>query len=112
MRMDRQLLKGATDTALLALIAAGPAHGYELARRLKARSEGVLVLGEGTLYPLLYKLEDKGLIAGKWELAENQRRRRVYRITPKGRRQLTQRTKQWNTLVHGMQHLLGGTAYG
>ena len=67
MRFQRELLKGTTETLILAALQEAPTHGYELAERLRRRSEGVFELGEGTLYPLLYKLEAKGWIAGKWE---------------------------------------------
>ena len=76
MRFDRELLKGTTETLLLAVLAAQPCHGYQLVERLKRRSEGIFELGEGTLYPLLYKLEAKRWIEGKWEAGSGQRRRR------------------------------------
>ncbi len=69
MRFQRELLKGTTETLVLAVLRNAPAHGYELVGRLRQRSEGIFELGEGTLYPLLYKLEDTGLISGKWEAA-------------------------------------------
>ncbi len=106
MRFDRELLKGTTETSILAVLAETPCHGYELVERLGRRSEGVFELGEGTVYPLLYKLEAKDWIEGKWD-AGSGRRRRVYRITPRGRRQLAQRRKQWNELVRGMTLVLG-----
>jgi transcriptional regulator len=112
MRFDRELLKGTTETVLLAVLSEQPLHGYELARRLRARTDGVFELGEGTLYPLLYKLEDKGLIKGKWESGDGQRRRRVYRITARGRRNLAARTEQWQALARGMALALQGVAYG
>jgi PadR family transcriptional regulator PadR len=111
MRFQRDLLKGTTETLVLALLREAPSHGYELVERLRQRSEGVFELGEGTLYPLLYKLEDKGLIAGKWEAGSGERRKRVYRITPGGREQLTQRSQEWKSLVHGMSLVLGVPAH-
>ena len=66
---------------------------------------------EGTLYPLLYRMEAKGWIKGEWETAEGHRRRRVYRITARGRRQLARRAKQWAGLAHGMALILGGPAH-
>ena len=108
MRFDKELLKGTTETLVLTILAEAPSHGYELLERLRRRSEGVFELGEGTLYPLLYKLEAKGWVAGRWETSSGQRRRRVYRITPRGKRQLAQRTEQWQALAHGMALVLGG----
>jgi DNA-binding PadR family transcriptional regulator len=109
MRFDRELLKGTTETSILAVLAETPCHGYELVERLRCRSEGVFELGEGTVYPLLYKLEARDWIEGKWDAGSGRRRRRVYRITPRGRRQLAQRTKQWSELVRGMTLVLGAT---
>ncbi len=111
MRFQRELLKGTTQTLILAVLRDAPSHGYGLVERLRQRSEGIFELGEGTLYPLLYKLEDKGLISGKWEAGSGGRRKRVYRITPRGRKQLTQRSEEWKSLVHGMSLVLGVPTY-
>ena len=111
MKFQRELLKGATETLILAVLRDAPSHGYELVERLRQCSEGIFELGEGTLYPLLYKLEDKGLISGKWEEGSGERRKRVYRITPHGKKQLTQRSEEWNSLVHGMSLILGAPTY-
>ena len=111
MRFDRELLKGTTQTLVLAVLAQTPCHGYQLVERLKRRSEGIFELGEGTLYPLLYRLEAKGWIRGKWEAGSGQRRRRVYRITAGGRRQLAQRAEQWQALICGMALVLEGPTH-
>ena len=111
MRFNRELLKGTTETLVLMILAQTPCHGYQLVTRLRRRSEGIFELGEGTLYPLLYKLEAKGLIEGTWEAGNGGRRRRVYRITSSGKRQLADRTEQWEELVRGMALVLGGVAH-
>ena len=111
MRFQRELLKGTTETLILAVLRNAPSHGYELVERLRQRSEGIFELGEGTLYPLLYRLEDKGLISGKWETGSGERQKRVYRITPRGKKQLTQRSEEWKSLVHGMSLILGVPAH-
>ena len=111
MRFDRELLKGTTETFILAVIAETPCHGYQLVQQLQRRSEGILQLGEGTLYPRLYRLEEKGWIVGRWDTGSTGRRRRVYRITSRGRGQLAQRTKQWAQLARGMALVLGETAH-
>ena len=108
MKIDRELLKGTAATLVLALLADAPTHGYELVRRIRRRTDGICALGEGTLYPLLYNLEDKGWIRGDWEAGVGKRRRRVYRLTPAGRTQLVRRTEQWRALVAGMDLALGG----
>ncbi|UCD29730.1 MAG: helix-turn-helix transcriptional regulator, partial [Planctomycetota bacterium] len=102
MKFDKELLKGATETLVLAALAEKPSHGYELVERLRSRSEGIFKFGEGTLYPLLYKLEARKLIQGDWQAGSGQRKRRVYRLTPRGRKQLAGRTEQWQELVRGM----------
>ena len=111
MRFQRDLLKGTTETLILAALQDAPSHGYELVERLRQRSEGIFELGEGTLYPLLYRLEDKGLISGKWEAGNGERRKRIYRITPRGKKQLSQRSEEWNSLVQGMTLILGVPAH-
>ena len=107
MKIDRELLKGTSATLVLALLAESPAHGYELAQRIKTRTEGILTLGEGTLYPLLYNLEEKGWIGSTWRSGTGQRRRRVYSVTSTGRKQLAKRTAQWRSLVTCMDLALG-----
>ncbi len=111
MRFDRELLKGTTETLVLATLGQQPSYGYELVERLRRQSDGIFELGEGTLYPLLYKLEAKGWIAGKWEAGPGKRRRRVYHITARGRRRLARRSEQWGELVRGMTLILGAPAH-
>jgi len=111
MKLDKELLKGATETLVLAALADKPSHGYELVERLRRQSEGIFQFGEGTLYPLLYKLEAKKLIQGDWEAGDGQRRRRVYRLTSRGKKQLAGRTEQWQELVRGMSMILGGLSH-
>jgi len=111
MKLDRELLKGTTETIVLAILGEAPSHGYQLVRLLKQRSEGIFELGEGTLYPLLYKLEAKGWIKGAWETSDGKRRRRVYRLTGRGRREFTKRTEQWEGLARGMALILGRPTY-
>ena len=111
MKLDRQLLKGATETVVLAVLAEEPTHGYRLVQLLRQRSRGIFEFGEGTVYPLLYKLEANGRIKGAWEPAGGQRRRRVYRITGRGRRQLAKWNEQWEQLARGMALILGAPAH-
>ena len=111
MRFQRELLKGTTETLVLAALRDGPSHGYQLTERLRTESEGIFELGQGTLYPLLYKLEAKGWISGKWEAGNGDRRKRIYRITPRGKKRLTECTQEWNALVQGMTLILGVPAH-
>ena len=109
-RPDRELLKGTTETSVLAVLAAVPCHGYELIERLRRRSGGAIAIGEGTLYPMLYKLESAGWVRGTWKVYRG-RRRRVYRLTSAGRRRLDHRTEQWHELVRGMKLILSGAPH-
>jgi DNA-binding PadR family transcriptional regulator len=96
------LLRGHLDTLVLSVLKQAEAHGFEVLRRLEERGAGALRLKEGTLYPVLYRLEDAGLIAGKWEDGQRARRgprRRVYRITSRGSRELARRRQHWQHFV-------------
>lgn len=84
----RELKRGSMELLILALIEDRPRHGYEIARLIDQRSEGALSFHVASLYPTLYRLEDRGLIEGRWVEKAGQRRRRCYRITPAGRKML------------------------
>ncbi len=111
MKLDREMLKGTTETVVLAALARQPLHGYQLVERLRTQSEGILALGEGTLYPLLYRLEANGLVRGRWQSGAGGRRKRVYSLTRKGHRCLADRSAQWEQLVRGVALILGGKSY-
>jgi DNA-binding PadR family transcriptional regulator len=104
-RADPELVRGAGVTAVLALLEDHECYGYQLAEELAAQSQGFLDLGQATLYPLLYNLEGKGLIAARWQVAESGRRRKYYRLTPDGRRQLARSRRQWSRLVTALGRL-------
>lgn len=104
-RAEPELVRGAGTTAVLSLLAEGERYGYQLAEELAERSEGFLDLGQATLYPLLYNLEAKGLIAARWQVAESGRRRKYYRLTPSGRRELAKSRAQWRRLVGALARL-------
>ena len=86
----------------------GPLHGYAIARRIEQVAEGVLALNQGTIYPALLRLEQKGWIAGEWGVSENNRRARFYAITKAGRKQLAAAAGAWAQTVAMMARLLGG----
>lgn len=105
-RIERELMRGAGPAAVLRLLEPGERYGYELVTLLDQRSKGVLAMGQGTLYPLLYNLEAKGLIASRTELAaESGRPRKYYRLTDRGRKQLALDRKQWEALTAAMTNL-------
>jgi len=80
--LDREVKRGSTEMLILALVDDQPRHGYQIAKLIEQRSEGVLQFHAASLYPLLYRLEKRGLIQGRWVEKPNQRRRRFYKLTP------------------------------
>jgi transcriptional regulator len=90
-----ELLQGPLDLLILKTIAAGPLHGYSIAQRIQQRSDDVLVVEEGSLYPCLYRMEEKGWIKAEWGRSENNRRAKFYGLTRAGRKQLEEETALW-----------------
>lgn len=93
------MLQGTLDMLILQTLVLGPAHGHTIAHRIEHRSEDVLQIEHGSLYPALHRLEDRGWIASFWGRSDNNRKARYYRLTPAGRKQLTQQTTRWEQLV-------------
>ncbi len=104
----QELKKGSTELLILALVEARARHGYELAKLIEARSGGQLTFRVGSLYPILCRLEDKGLIAGKWVEKAGERRRRFYRLTPAGRAALSAQRNEWADFTSAVNRILGG----
>jgi len=105
MRIEKELMRGAGPAAVLMLLAGGEKYGYELLQLLDDQSGGVLAMGQSTLYPLLYNLQAKGLIASRVEEADNGRPRKYYRLTRRGSQQLARHRKQWEALSLAMGKL-------
>mgnify|MGYP001594278448 CR=1 FL=1 len=108
MRPGREFLKGCTQTVVLSLLSERSRYGYELSEEIHRRTGGILDLPQGTLYPLLYTLERKGLIEGRWQEAKEGRARKYYALTAKGRRTGASDVAQWTDLARGMARILGG----
>ncbi len=106
-RLRKQMLDGNVETLVLAILQTGPSYGYAIVKELNERAEGILKLGEGTIYPVLYRLEEKKLISARWRLAENGRERRYYRLTAKGHKALAANCQQWQMLAAVMKKVLG-----
>jgi PadR family transcriptional regulator PadR len=106
MRFDRELLKGNTGTVVLAILAQGPLHGYQIAKQMRAQSDEALVLGQGVLYPILHRLEDRGLIRGEWEQSTGTPSRKRYAITPRGRAELQAKRREWAAFSSAMAKML------
>ena len=95
--LERELKRGSTEVLILALLEDRQRHGYEIGRLIGERSEGTISFHVASLYPTLYRLEDKGLIDGRWVEKAGQRRRRYYRLTPAGRKTLASQRTTWQT---------------
>jgi PadR family transcriptional regulator PadR len=104
---DRELKKGSAELLILSLVEAQPRHGYELSKLIEARSEGLLSFRVASLYPLLYRLEKRGWIQGRWVEKAGQRRRRYYRLTPAGTRVLAEQRTGWQQFVRAINRIAG-----
>ena len=92
---QKELLKGNTETLLLSMLTAKPMYGYQIAKEMDRKSRGYFQFKEGTLYPALHRLEESGLVEGRWEEAKTVTLRRYYHITAKGERVLLERLQEW-----------------
>ena len=109
MTIPAEVPYGTLDLMVLkTLDAMGPLHGYGIARRIEQIAEGALALNQGTIYPALLRLEQKGWISSEWGTSENNRRARFYAITRAGRKQLAAETESWTRTVAMVNRLLGG----
>jgi PadR family transcriptional regulator, regulatory protein PadR len=100
--LDRELKKGAAELLLLSVLEARPRHGYELGKLIEARSRGRLVFHIDSLYPLLYRLEERRWIKGTWVEKPGERRRRFYRLTAEGQRVLARQRETWDAFVEAV----------
>ena len=100
-------LHGTLDMLVLKVLDAGSQHGYGITARLEQLSSEVLRVEEGSLYPALYRMEQRGWISSTWAMTENNRRARFYRLTRAGRRQLEAETESWARLTAAVQGVLG-----
>ena len=105
--LDRELKKGSAELLILSLLEARPRHGYEISQLIESRSEGALHFNIASFYPLLYRLEKRGWIQGRWVEKAGQRRRRYYRLTVAGRQMLKQQRTTWLQFVAAMQRITG-----
>lgn len=104
--MIGETLKGHLDLLLLAVLQNGPAHGYAIIETLRLRSADVFDLPEGTIYPALHRLEEQGLLASSWS-EDAGRRKRIYRLTPKGHEALAQRQQEWRKFSQAINTTIG-----
>lgn len=105
---SKELLKGAADTLVLSTFAEGEKYGYQVVKELEHRSEGFFCFKEGTLYPILHRLERQGLLSGRWETMTNGSERRYYQLTTKGERSLSDKLAEWQTFAQAVGRVTGG----
>lgn len=104
--LDGDILQGTLDLLILQSLTLGPAHGHTIAHAIEYRSEEVLQIEHGSLYPALHRLEDRGWISSFWGTSENNRKARYYRLTPAGRKQLAAQTSRWQQMVRAINRVL------
>lgn len=100
------MLQGTLDMLILQTLVLGAAHGHSIAHAIERGSSDILQVEHGSLYPALYRLEDRGWIASFWGTSENNRKAKYYRLTPAGRKQLAAETTRWERLVSGISRIL------
>jgi transcriptional regulator len=104
---DREWKKGSAELLVLSLVEHEPRHGYDLCKLIESRSKGVLTFHVASLYPLLYRLEKRGWIDGRWVEKAGQRRRRYYRLTADGRKTLAAQRKSWSAFTQAIGRIVG-----
>lgn len=102
----RELFPGTLDMLILKALSLGPAHGYGVLLRIEATSRGLLSLEQGSLYPALARLEDRGVIASEWGRSDNNRRAKFYRLTETGQGRLDGETRRWSEMVKAVSNVL------
>jgi PadR family transcriptional regulator PadR len=106
-RLDRELKKGSAELLILSLVESRARHGYEIGKLIETRSQGALSFQVASLYPMLYRLEGRGWIQGRWVERAGQRRRRYYRITAQGRKVLADQRHGWRQFVEAIHRITG-----
>jgi PadR family transcriptional regulator, regulatory protein PadR len=99
-------VQGALDLLILKTLARGPNHGFGITLHIQSVSDGLLRIEEGSLYPALHRLKKYKLVDAEWKVTENNRRARIYRLTPAGRKRLAEAEENWNTLSRGVAKVL------
>ena len=105
--LARELKRGSTEVLILSLLERRQRHGYEIGQLIAERSKGAIVFHIASLYPTLYRLEDRGFIEGRWVEKAGQRRRRYYRITAEGRKLLASQRSTWRTFLRALNRVAG-----
>ena len=103
---EQEMLLGTLDMLVLQTLITGPAHGHTIAHVIEHSSEDVLQIEQGSLYPALHRLEDRGWVSSYWGVSENNRKARFYKLTALGRKQLNSQTHRWQTMVEAIGRVL------
>lgn len=109
MRERADLLQGTLDLLILKTLVLGPLHGWGISKRLRELSSDVFDVGQGSLYPALYRLEDKGWIRAEWGVSPEGRRAKFYILTPAGKKQFAAERSQWRLFAGAVEQVLGAT---
>jgi PadR family transcriptional regulator, regulatory protein PadR len=109
---DIDLLQGTLDLLILKTLSSEPMHGYRIAARIKQLSDEVLRIEEGSLYPALYRLEQKGLIQSEWGMTDNNRKAKFYKLTRRGRSELEAETESWQRLSRAVGRVIRAIEQG
>ncbi len=110
MKINRELLKGSTDLLILTILDFKPMYGYEMIKELKTRTQNVFEFKEGTLYPILHRLEENKYICSYWDEVDG-KKRKYYYITEKGKKQLVLKKEEWKTFTLSINGLIGGALF-
>jgi len=108
--MANEIVPGTLEMLILKVLARGPDHGYGIVRRIELASGGGILVEEGSLYPALHRMDDRGWIAASWGTSDNSRRAKYYRITAKGSRRLESEVRQWKRAAEAIGRVLGPAA--
>lgn len=111
MNIDKGLIGGSTPLMLLALLDHADHYGYEIIREIETRSESVFQFKEGTLYPILHKLEAQGYVKSYWSESASGKKRKYYQITKNGRKQLEKEKENWEQFTTSISKVIGGSSY-
>lgn len=104
-----EMLQGTLDLLILRTLVLGPAHGHTIAHSIESTSDSALQVEQGSLYPALHRLEDRGLLSSTWGVSDNNRKAKFYRLTAKGRKELVAATSRWQRITRAVGLVLGET---
>lgn len=102
-----EILQGTLDMLILRTLVLGPAHGHTIAQAIERTSENALEVEQGSLYPALHRLKDRGLVSSEWGVSDNNRKAKFYRLTPKGKKELSAAAGRWRRMTRAIGLILG-----